>query len=78
MYNVNTGMVTSYIHDLIPPLVSEISDYTLRNNRIISVPLNRTSISQKSSISSAIGIWNSLDYNFKNISTLPTIAHVPS
>ena len=44
MYDVNSGMVPSYIQDLIPPLVGEISDYPLRNNRNISVPLNRTSI----------------------------------
>ena len=30
MYNVNSGMVPSYIQDLIPPLVNEISDYPLR------------------------------------------------
>ena len=87
MYNVNTGMVPSYIQDLIPPLVSEISDYPLRNNSNISVPLNRTSISQKSCIPLSIRLWNSLEDNFKNISTLPTfkkhtiskfnIAHVP-
>ena len=87
MYNVNSGMVPSYIQDLIPPLVNEISDYPLRNNRNISVPLNRTSISQKSCIPSAIRLWNSLDDNLKDISTLPTfkrhifsklsIAHVP-
>ena len=39
------GIVPSYIQDLIPPLVSEISNYPLRNNRNISVPFNRTSIS---------------------------------
>ena len=87
MYNVNSGMVPSYIQDLIPPLVNEISDYPLRNNRNISVPFNRTSISQKSCIPSAIRLWNSLDDNLKDISTLPTfkkhifsklsIAHVP-
>ena len=36
----------SYIQDLIPSLVSEISNNPLRNNRNISVPFNRTSISQ--------------------------------
>ena len=87
MYNVNTGIVPSLIEDLIPPLVSEISDYPLRNSSSISVPLNRTSISQKSCISSSIRLWNSLEDNFKNISTLSTfkkhiisklnIAHVP-
>ena len=80
MYNVNSGMVPSYMQDLIPPLV-------LRNNRNISVPLNRTIIPQKSCIPSAIRLWNSLDDNLKDISTLPTfkkhifsklsIAHVP-
>ena len=54
MYNVNTGMVPVCIQDLIPPIVSEISDYSLRNNSNISVPLNRTCILQKSFISSAI------------------------
>ena len=38
MYNVNAGLVPSYISDLIPPLVNEISDYPLRNNRNISLP----------------------------------------
>ena len=37
---VNSGILPSYIQDLIPPLVSKISDYPLRNNRNISVPLN--------------------------------------
>ena len=72
MYNVNTGMVLCYIQDLIPPLVSEISAYPLRNNINISVPLNLTSISQKSCIPSSIRLWNSLEDNHKNISTLPT------
>ena len=38
MYNVNTGMVPSYRHDIIPPLVSEISDNPLRN-KIIDIYL---------------------------------------
>ena len=33
MYKVNNGIVPSYIQDLIPALVSEISNYPLRNNR---------------------------------------------
>ena len=54
MYNVNAGLVPSYISDSIPPLVNEISDYPLRNNRNISLPYNRTNISQKSCIPSSI------------------------
>ena len=72
MYKVNNGIVPSYIHDLMPPLVSEISNYPLRNNRNISVPFNRTSISQKSCIPSSIRLWNSLEDDLKNLSTLQT------
>ena len=72
MYKINNGIVPSYIQDLIPPLVSEISNYSLRNNRNISVPFNRTSISQKSCIPSFIRLWNSLGDEFKNLSTLQT------
>ena len=46
-------MVPSYIQDFIPPLVSEFSDYPLRNNRNIPVPLNITCIPQKSCIPSS-------------------------
>ena len=87
MYNVITGMVPSYIQDLIPSLGSEISDYPLRNNSNISETLNQACISDKSCIPSSIRLWNSIVDNFKNISTLPTfkkhiiskfkIAHVP-
>ena len=67
MYKVNNGIVPSYIHDLIPPLVSEISNYPMRNNRNISVPFNRTSISQKSCIPSCISLWNSIEDDLKKI-----------
>ena len=72
MYNVNAGLVPSYISDLIPPLVNEISDYLLRNNRNISLPYNRTNNSQKSCIPSCIKLWNGLEDDFKNLSTLTT------
>ena len=72
MYNVNTGMVPPYIQDLIPPLVSEVSDYPLRNTGDITVPYNRTSILQKSCIPSSIRLWNSLADDLKDSSSLLT------
>ena len=72
MYNVNTGMVPSYIQDLIPPLVSEVTNYPLRNTRNITVPYNGTSISQKSCIPSSIRLWNSLADDLKDLSSLAT------
>ena len=88
MHKVNNGIVPSYIQDLIPPLFSEMSNYPLGNNRNISVPFNRTSISQKSRIPFSIRLWNSLEDYLKNLSTLQTFkksiisrfnnSHVPS
>ena len=72
MFNVNTVMIPSYIPDLIPPLVSKVSDYPLRNNRNITVPYNRTSISHKSCIPSSIRLWNPLTDDLKELSSLPT------
>ena len=72
MYNVNTGMVPSYIQDLIPPLVSEVYDYLLRNARNITVPYNLTCISQKSYIPSSIRLWNFLAADLKDSSSLYT------
>ena len=40
-------MVPPYIQDVMPPLVSEVSEYPLRNTRNITVTYNQTSISQK-------------------------------
>ena len=65
-------MIPSYIQDLIPLLVNEVSDYPLRNNRNITVPCNRTSISQKTCIPTSIRLWNSLKDDLKDSSSLPT------
>ena len=72
MYNVNAGLVPSYISDLIPSLVNGISDNPLRNNGNISLPYNRTKISGKSCIPSSIRLWNGLKDDIKNLSTLTT------
>ena len=65
MYNLNTGMVSSDIQDLIYPQSIEISDYHLRNNRNISMPLSRTFISQNVCIPSIIRLWSSLEDDLK-------------
>ena len=76
MYDVNTGMEPSCIQDLIPPLVSEVSNYPLRYTRNITVPYNRTSISQKSCIPLSIRLWNSLADNLKDSSSLSTFKNI--
>ena len=79
MYNVNAGLVPTYISNLIPSIVNEISDYPLRSNRNISLPYNRTNISQKPCIPPSIRLWNGLEDDFKNLIALTTfIKHVIS
>ena len=54
MYKAVNGMVPSYISDLIPPTVANVSRYELRNSENISrIPI-RTSTFSKSCIPSAI------------------------
>ena len=58
MYKSINGLVPSYISELIPPLVSEITDYPLRNQNNITVPFCRMEIARKSCIPSSITLWN--------------------
>ena len=76
MYKVNNGIVPSYTQDLIPPLVREISNYPLRNNKNISVPFNRPSISQNSCIPSSIRLWNSLEDDLKIYQHYKPLKHI--
>ena len=73
MYKIKYGIVPSYVQDL----VREISNYPLRNKRNILVPFNRTSVSQKScTIPYSIRLWNSLEDDLKNLSTLQTFKNI--
>ena len=46
MHNVNAGLLLLYISDLIPPLVSEILDCSLRNKRNIHLDLGHKAAKQ--------------------------------
>jgi hypothetical protein len=70
MYKVNREIAPSYIMDLIPPIVGDSTDYPLRNSANIGVPYNRTVISQKSCIPSSIALWNDLDIDMRNCTSL--------
>ena len=71
MHKVNNSMVPTYIADLIPPLVCEISGYSLRNNNNFFTPFTQTNVSTRSCILSAIRIWNNL---VESLKTKPTIS----
>ena len=60
MYKAVNGMVPSYITDLIPPIVGNVSRYELRNSDNISRIPTKTTTFSNSCIPSAINNWNNL------------------
>lgn len=66
MYKVTHNSVPSYILDIIPLTVGEISRYELRNRQNISTFSPRTTIFAQSCIPSCINAWNNLDVLFRN------------
>ena len=72
MYKCNNGQVPRYISDLIPPLVSEISNYPLRNRANLSSVRTRTEIFKMSCIPSSVLLWNSLSDDIKYAPSLVT------
>ena len=75
MYKSVNDLVPTYISDLIPPSVGEISTYTLRNQNDITVPFCRTEISRKSCIPSSISAWNSLDIELRNAPSMASFKY---
>ena len=65
MYKCKNGQVPRYISDLIPPLVSEISNYPLRNRANLSSVRKRTETFKMSCIPSSVLLWNSLNDDIK-------------
>ena len=65
MYKVSNQLVPSYISDIMPLLVSDISNYPLRNSSY-SVPFSRTEVSRRSCVPSSVSLWKSLDETVRN------------
>ena len=61
MFKPHSDLLQTYISDLMPPLVRNISNYPLRNMNNYSVPFARTELFKKSCIRSAITLWNAAD-----------------
>ena len=75
MYKAVNGLVPSYISDLIPPTVSNVSRYELRNsNNISRIPTTTTTFS-KSCIPSAINEWNNLEASLRESETFNSFCY---
>jgi hypothetical protein len=64
MYNMYHGHAPSYLCDLLPPLVRDVTNYP--------VPRCRLSLYQSSFIPSVINLWDSLDNDTRNTRTFDT------
>ena len=65
MYRTSYGMVPSYILDLMPPPVANVSHYNLRNKANLTTLPTRSATFSKSCIPSAISDWNNLPLAFR-------------
>jgi hypothetical protein len=60
-YKFINNEVPEYLSELIPPTVTESSNYNLRNRHTRSQPANRLSSYQNSFFLSTIKTWNTLN-----------------
>ena len=65
-YKITQGQCPEYLTDLMPPLVSESTNYNLRSSQNYTTPLSRLTLYQKSFFPSTLKLWNDLDLTIRN------------
>ena len=81
MYKIIKNETPSYLYDLLPSLVNNVSNYNLRNNTNYDLPLCSLCSYETSYFPSTLKLWNDLNTESRNIPTLlqfkPSIRHQP-
>ena len=75
MYKCSNNLVPDYISDIIPPHVSEVSNYPLRNRDNFTNLYTRTETSRRSCIPSSVTCWNDLQSDIREVDTFLTFRH---
>ena len=70
MYRAVNGTLPPYISEFIPPTVSDVSQYNLRDSSNITVPITRTTTFKRSCIPSSVALWYHLDPSIRLKPTL--------
>jgi hypothetical protein len=65
-YKMTQGQCPVYLTDLMPPLVSESTNYFLRSSQNYTTPLSRLTLYQKSFFAATLKLWNNLDIIIRN------------
>ena len=80
MYKINKTETHSYLNDLLPSLVNDVSNYNLRNNTNYNLPFLLCSY-ETSYFSSTLKLWNDFNTETCNIPSLlqfkSSIRHQP-
>ena len=69
-YKMHNHLCPHYLYDCLPPLVSDVSQYNLRNQNNYIIPMTRLSVSTKSFIPTTASDWNNLDPSVRNSPTV--------
>ena len=72
MYNMYHEHAPSYLCDLLPPLVRDVTSCPVRNRNYYTVPRCRLSLYQSSFIPSVINLWHSGGNDTRNTRTFDT------
>ncbi len=67
MYRANTNQLPSYMLNLFPPIINNVTHYNLRNQTDFVTPNARLEIYKRSFIPSAVQLWNGLDHTLRTI-----------
>ncbi len=69
MYKADNNITPSYINNLLPPTIRDITNYNLRNRNNINIPSSRLEIHKQSFIPSSVQLWNNVDPNIRALDT---------
>ncbi len=72
VYKQKSAELPDYLSDLFPQTVAEANPYNLRNNNNYTVLSRRTEIYSRSVIPSSLNLWNQLDENCRESTSLPS------
>jgi hypothetical protein len=75
MYKIQNNIAPNYLSEACPPLVGQVSNYNLRNSDNIALPMGTRSAYVNSFMPSAVRLWNSLDTDLKNSSSLDSFKY---
>ena len=70
MYKIQNNQTPDYVSNLMPPSVSDMTSYNLRNRNHISTPFCRLNIYRNSFVPSSISMWNQLSDDVRNSESL--------